>query len=120
METIDPHKLSVLEDPYYRGLRLTTAKLLDQVNRPQAVDGWVNADYQFAENKVRDNVRYFITLLTEEEKEKLNLAYVAFLRIRGLITGNEAVSYNLIGQAVRWKLNTEFRNYELKPRSNDQ
>lgn len=111
-------EIFILKDPEHRGLRLRAGMYLDQTNGNKPVD-WFDFDLVQAQRKADDIVRFLMENMSAEEKTSLNAAYVAFLRIRGLIQDGEAVQYNLIGQALRWKLRTEYEHHQLTKMEHD-
>lgn len=50
--------------------------------------------------------------LSPEEESSLNTAYVAYLRLRGKIDHPTTVKYNLIYNAIKWKIFNEFSTKE--------
>lgn len=112
LRTIKDGDIPFLKNPVYRGFRLRIGQLLYYSNNPaEAPADTLWSDYQTNEREITNRIPYICGKLSEEERNELNLAYIAFLRIRGLIRDGEAVSYNLVGQAVKWKLEREYTDY---------
>lgn len=112
-EAIKAINTPFFKDPLYRGLRLNVGSLLYSINNPSYIspvlESW--SDYSHAEGQLAQIIPTICSKLSEEERHELNAAYVAFLRIRGFIQDGEAVSYNLVGLAVKWKLEREYTDY---------
>lgn len=53
-----------------------------------------------------DRIIRFAKLLTEQERDELNTAYAVFQRLHHNLPF--AVSYNLIGAAISWRIRAEF------------
>jgi len=111
-EAIKAINTPFFKDPLYRGLRLRVGEILYRSNNPsEAIRDFTYGDYQSIERELASIIPTICGKLSEEERHELNAAFVAFLRIRGFIRDGEAVSFNLVGQAVKWKLEREYTDY---------
>lgn len=99
--------MSILNDPDPKAkeLRLVTYLSIKELEKLEST-GYKKPGF-FSRSETSDLLTKIISSMSEEEKNMLNTAYLIFLRTEG-VQFPPAITYRLLGDAVRWKLKFEF------------
>lgn len=107
--------MSILNDPSgaAKQLRFSTYICIRELQKIEKTKDPKNLGL-FYRSEISININKILSSMSDLEKDILNTSYLTSLRLDG-VSLDQAVTYRLLGPAVRWKLKSEFDQCFYKP-----